>query len=300
MTRSRLDNAAITGAGVSIAPILAAHAAHASRGESLRDVAPETLTRSPWQPRTAVDRGEEFTALVDSIGAHGVLEPLLVRELAAGALELLAGERRLEAAKAAGLALVPVRVLVGLTDAGARAIAITENLARKDLTAWEEAHAVRHLRDARRDEGLPSDVRALAPVAGRSKSLVAQLLRIADTLTPDVLEMARREAGGALVQSLDTLPHATLDNAASAGTEAERARRLALVLGPPAVTATTDRAPRLTESPAPFRTNGTPAGRFAFRLTAAVDTLSAADAAAALEALAPVVKALKARTREAC
>jgi transposase-like protein len=71
-------------------------------------------------------------------------------------------------------------------------------------------------------------------------------------------------AAGAFVQSLDTLPHSTLDNAASAGTEAERARRLAIVLGSPA----------------------------------AVDTLSAADAAAALEVLAPVVNALKARTRE--
>jgi hypothetical protein len=69
-------------------------AREAAAREVLRAVPVDAITRSPWQPRTAVDVGsEEFAALVDSIQAHGVLEPLLARELASGGVELLARER---------------------------------------------------------------------------------------------------------------------------------------------------------------------------------------------------------------
>ena len=299
MSRSRLGNTAVTGA-VSTAPIAAVHATHAARGEVLREVPPGRLARSPWQPRTEIDRGDDFAALVDSVRAHGILEPLLARELAAGGLELLAGERRLEAAKAAGLLVVPVRVLEGLSDAGARAIAITENLARRDLSAWEEATAVRQLRDARREEGLAVDVRALAAASGRSKSVTAELVRIAETLTPEVVEAARQLCGGGFVRSPDTLPHQTLNNAASGATPEERARRVAMAAGSLSARPAEHPAETLATAPTkahPFTTKGAPARRFSFRLHAPVDTLTADDPAAALESLAPVLRALRLRAR---
>lgn len=294
MSRSRLGNAAITGA-VSTAPIAAVHATHTARGEVLREVSPAKLARSPWQPRAEIDRGDDFAALVESVRAHGILEPLLARELPNGALELLAGERRLEAAKAAGLAAVPVRALEGLSDAGARAIAITENLARRDLSAWEEAAAVRQLRDARREEGLPVDVRALAAASGRSKSVTAELVRIAETLTPEVVEAARTLCGGAFVRTPDTVPHQTLNNAATGATPEDRARRLAMACGL-LPEGTREPKPAATEGQR-FTTTGEPGRRFAFRLHAPVEKLSPADAAAALESLAPILRALRSRAR---
>jgi ParB/RepB/Spo0J family partition protein len=304
---SRLGNAAITGAA-DIRAILAAHesARDTTAREVLRTVPVDALTRSPWQPRTAVDVGsEEFLALVDSIQAHGVLEPLLAREFASGGVELLAGERRLEAARAAKLAAVPVRVLVGLDDPAARAVALTENLARKDLTAWEEAAAVALLRDARREAGLPTDVRALAGAAGRSRTVTAELLRVADTLTPAVVEEARRLAGGAFVRTPDTLPHRDLAAVARLEATADRARALALLAGP----IVTPPRPRRgaaggaagaaggagggAGAPSGWRLAGTLAKRFTFRLARPVEALDATEAAAALDALQPLLRALR-------
>lgn len=320
MTRSRLANPALgseAGTDVQLAGIRQAHAERAhlaalrsGLAEVLRAVPVELLTRSPWQPRARVDAdADAFAALVESVRAHGVLEPLLARELASGALELLAGERRLEAAKAAGLAAVPVRVLRDLTDAEARAVAVTENLARKDLSAWETAHAVAALRDARRDAGVPVDVRALAAAAGLSKTVAAEALRIAETLTPDVVAAARALAGGAFVRSPDNLPHRDLYGAAQGVTAPERARALALLTsttatvpgasrgGPEGLVRTPDNAPDHAAAPSlrppAWHLAGTPEKRVAFRLVRPVASLAPAEAAAALEALAPLVRALK-------
>jgi len=97
----------------------------------------EALLPSP-QPRR---RFENLEALAESIREKGVLQPLLVRPLGDGRYAIVAGERRYRAAKMAGLAEVPVRVL-DLPEKEARLLALVENLQREDLNPYEETLGV--------------------------------------------------------------------------------------------------------------------------------------------------------------
>jgi ParB family chromosome partitioning protein len=100
----------------------------------------EALLPSP-QPRR---RFENLEALAESIREKGVLQPLLVRPLGDGRYAIVAGERRYRAAKMAGLAEVPVRVL-DLPEKEARLLALVENLQREDLNPYEETLGVLEL-----------------------------------------------------------------------------------------------------------------------------------------------------------
>lgn len=92
------------------------------------------------QPRRFFD-AEKLAQLVDSVKEHGVLEPLLVRPLKEGAYELIAGERRLRAAREVGLPNVPI-VVRELDDQQALQVALMENLQREDLNPVEETDGV--------------------------------------------------------------------------------------------------------------------------------------------------------------
>ncbi|MBM4075683.1 MAG: ParB/RepB/Spo0J family partition protein [Planctomycetes bacterium] len=98
----------------------------------------DLIERNPFQPRQEFDQ-TTLNELVDSIRQHGVLQPLLVRA-AGGGYQLIAGERRLIAAKKAGMQEVPCRVLV-LTDQQVSEVALEENLKRQDLNVLEKATA---------------------------------------------------------------------------------------------------------------------------------------------------------------
>ena len=102
-------------------------------GREVVTVPLEALLPSP-QPRR---RFENLEALAESIREKGVLQPLLVRPLGDGRYAIVAGERRHRAAKMAGLAEVPVRVL-DLSEKEARLLALVENLQREDLNPYEE------------------------------------------------------------------------------------------------------------------------------------------------------------------
>lgn len=115
----------------------------ASSGENRR-VSVEEIQPSPFQPRREFD-GEELNELVGSIREHGVLAPLLVREFDGG-YQLVAGERRLRAARKAGLQNVPVRV-VDVVDQTAFEYALEENLKRSDLNDIEKARAFKRYLD---------------------------------------------------------------------------------------------------------------------------------------------------------
>jgi ParB family transcriptional regulator, chromosome partitioning protein len=100
----------------------------------------DLIDRNPFQPRQEFDQAA-LNELVDSIRQHGVLQPLLVRPAGSGGgYQLIAGERRLIAAKKAGLQEVPCRVL-NLTDQQVSEVALEENLKRQDLNVLEKATA---------------------------------------------------------------------------------------------------------------------------------------------------------------
>ena len=105
------------------------------------------------QPRRYFGEAEMQT-LVASVREHGVLQPLLVRPLGEGALELVAGERRLRAAAEVGLAQVPV-VVREMDEAQAAELALLENLQREDLNPIEETDAVLSLLSARLKKSVP-------------------------------------------------------------------------------------------------------------------------------------------------
>ena len=273
-------------------------AARAPVGEELRKVPPAEIARSPWQPRTVMGPAE-LEELADSIRTHGILEPLLVRELLAtghgpeGRLELLAGERRLEAAKLAGLETVPVRVL-NVTDQEAAAIALTENLARSDLTAWEEAQGIARLREHLAGAGLAHTQRDLAKAAGRSPAAVNHSLQIADGVTPAVWDRA-----GVSVYDLNKLTKAALLLVSQGENNAARAERLRACVLPeeaaPAAKKTLKKTLKRGRPAEPFTLSERKDGRLAFQLRKPAGELEPEEARAALERLGPMLEALRAR-----
>ncbi|MFO1092342.1 MAG: ParB/RepB/Spo0J family partition protein [Planctomycetaceae bacterium] len=142
----------------------------------LRHVGVEQIERSPFQPRQDFD-ADSLNELAASIREHGVLQPLLVRELDGG-FQLVAGERRWQAAKSAGLATVPCRV-IDVIDKTACELALEENLKRKDLNDLEKAHAFRRYIDH-----FQCTVDELAKQLSMSRSTVSNILRLLDLPEP--------------------------------------------------------------------------------------------------------------------
>jgi ParB family chromosome partitioning protein len=133
------------------------------------------------QPRKEFDE-EALNELADSISAHGVLQPLLVRPLKNGMYQIVAGERRGRASKMAGLSEVPV-IIMQLDDRKTAELALIENLQREDLNAVEEAEGYRALID---EYGLTQE--ELSRRIGKSRSAVTNSLRLLD-LPESVLKM---------------------------------------------------------------------------------------------------------------
>ena len=145
----------------------------------------DELSPNPVQPRRRFD-DEALAELSESIKSYGILNPLTVR-LRSGKYELVAGERRLRAAKLAGLQEVPC-ILLDVNMEDASLIALVENLQRRDLDFIEEAAGINQLI---RMFGMSQEEAARR--IGKSQSAVANKLRLLK-LPPDVLE-ALRENG---------------------------------------------------------------------------------------------------------
>lgn len=138
---------------------------------------------NPNQPRTRFSK-EGLMELSDSIREHGVLQPLSVRRLTGNRYELISGERRLRAAKMAGLEQVPC-ILVNADDLESSLLALIENLQRRDLDFVEEATALQTLIST-----YHLSQEEAAKRVGKSQSAVANKLRLLK-LTPQLLEQLR-------------------------------------------------------------------------------------------------------------
>jgi ParB family chromosome partitioning protein len=150
----------------------------ASRTASLdaapRQISVEQLEPNPDQPRTTF-HAETLDELAASIKLHGILQPLLVRPHPSGApnrYQIVAGERRWQACKRAGVGMVPV-VIKSLDDARCREVALIENVQREDIAPLEEAQA---LETILRETNMTH--RELGERIGKTKAYVEQRVRL--------------------------------------------------------------------------------------------------------------------------
>ncbi len=145
-----------------------------------RELPVTSIVPNPYQPRKTF--GEEaLNDLVASIREHGILQPILVRQVGAGRYELIAGERRFRAAQAAGLTSVPV-VLRDCPEDRMLEVALIENIQREDINPVEAARAYRRLID---EFGLTQE--EISKRVGKARSTIANTLRLLG-LPPEMLE----------------------------------------------------------------------------------------------------------------
>lgn len=168
-------------------------------GETLASIAVASIRPGQYQPRHHFDEAalEELAA---SIKAQGLIQPIVVRALGRGQYELVAGERRWRAAKIAGLVEIPA-VVRDIPSQSVLAVALIENIQREELTALEEANALRRLIDEFR-----LSQQQAADAVGRSRAAVANLLRLLELpeAIRELLDDGRIDMGHA--RALLTLP----------------------------------------------------------------------------------------------
>lgn len=153
------------------------------------------LQPGKYQPRTRMDEAS-LNELAASIAAQGLVQPIVVRPLGAGAAtpyEIIAGERRWRASQIAGLKEVPVHVH-HIADEAALAMALIENIQREDLNPLEEAQGLRRLIDE-----FSLTHQQAAEAVGRSRSAASNLLRLLELAEPvqELLMQSRLDMGHA-------------------------------------------------------------------------------------------------------
>jgi ParB family chromosome partitioning protein len=134
-------------------------------------LAAEALQPGKYQPRKDMDESA-LMELAESIKKQGLLQPLLVREIAANRYEIIAGERRWRACQIAGMTEVPV-ILRQVNDETAMAMALVENLQREDLNAMDQARAIHRLH-----EEFTLTHQQIAELLCKSRTAVSNFLRL--------------------------------------------------------------------------------------------------------------------------
>ena len=199
LTKSSGDNTSTTDAAVVVSERTPA-------GEH-RLVPIDQIHRSPYQPRRTFDQAA-LAELADSISRQGLLQPIVLRQRAAGGFELIAGERRWRAAQLAELDALPA-LIREVSDAQASALALIENIQREDLKPLEEAQALVRLR-----EEFSLTHEEVAEAVGKSRTAVTNLMRLLNLSAKAraLLESGAIEAGHA--RALLALPESLQDQAA--------------------------------------------------------------------------------------
>lgn len=141
------------------------------KDEVMRDLNVALLKPGKYQPRSHMDEAS-LNDLAASIKAQGIMQPILVRQLADSSYEIIAGERRWRAAQLAGLTHVPVLVR-SVPDNAALAMALIENIQRENLNPLEEATGIQRLIDE-----FKMTHQVAAEAVGRSRSAASNLLRL--------------------------------------------------------------------------------------------------------------------------
>ncbi len=180
------------GRGLDILLSSARNNAESADDSVLKKLPIERIRPGQYQPRTRMD-ADALQELADSIKAQGLVQPIVVRKVAAGEYELIAGERRWRAAQLAGLLEIPT-VIREIPDQAAAAMSLIENIQREDLNALEEAGALRRLIE---EFGLTHQ--QTAESVGRSRASVSNLLRLLDleAETKALLDAGQLEMGHA-------------------------------------------------------------------------------------------------------
>ncbi|KJG35657.1 chromosome partitioning protein ParB [Photobacterium angustum] len=158
----------------------------------LRELAIELLQSGQFQPRKSM-ADDTLAELAESIRAQGIIQPIVVRRLADHSFEIIAGERRWQAAKIAGLTTVPCLVK-SVDDRATIAIALIENIQREDLNVIEEAVAL-----ARLQQEFSLTHQQIAEAVGKSRAAVSNLLRLNQLSEPvkQLVEQKKLEMGHA-------------------------------------------------------------------------------------------------------
>jgi ParB family chromosome partitioning protein len=164
----------------------------------------ELIQPNPLQPRFRISE-EELTGLADSIKSQGILQPLLVRTADFG-YELVAGERRLRAAKLAGLKNVPV-MIKEISDAQMLEISIVENIQRENFNPMEEAEGYHRLMT---EFGLTQE--QAAERVGKSRSAVANFLRLRQLADPIKNSILDQKLSMGHARAILGLPNSALQN----------------------------------------------------------------------------------------
>ena len=164
------------GLGRGLDALLGGNLESVSATDTLRVLRVEQLQPGKYQPRTHMDQ-DSLAQLADSIRAQGIMQPILVRQIAPEQYEIIAGERRWRAAQMAGLQEVQVLVRE-LADETALAMSLIENIQRENLNPLEEANGIQRLLD---EFGLTHQ--AAAEAIGRSRTAVTNLLRLRSLVT---------------------------------------------------------------------------------------------------------------------
>ena len=167
----------------------------------LRTLVVHAIQPGKYQPRHAMDP-ERLDDLAASIRAQGVIQPVVVREIAKDRYELIAGERRWRAAQKAGLAEIPALVKV-VPDQAVVAMALIENIQRENLSPLEEAQALSRL-----IEEFHLTQQETADAVGRSRPAVSNLLRLLDLPAEIKRLLDERKLDMGHARALATLPEA--------------------------------------------------------------------------------------------